>query len=42
LAEGMLKHGSKKMNFSDDIRHCVLRYMEKWGVTPKIPHDSHG
>ena len=42
IAEGMLKHGSKYANFSDHIRHCVLRYMEKWGVTPKIPHDSHG
>jgi hypothetical protein len=42
LAEGMLKHGSKNINFSDHIRHSVLKYMEKWGVTPKIPHDSHG
>ena len=43
FTEGMLKHGSKySWNCSDDIRHCVLRYMEKWGVTPKIPHDSHG
>ena len=42
LAEGVLKHGTKNMNFSDHIRHCVLKYMEKWGVTPKIPHDSHG
>jgi hypothetical protein len=39
----MLKHGSKySWNFSDHIRHSVLKYMEKWGVTPKIPHDSHG
>ena len=43
FTEGMLKHGSKTIwNCSDHIRHCVLRYMEKWGVTPKIPHDSHG
>ena len=41
LAEGMLKHGRSR-NFSDHIQHCVLKYMEKWGVTPKIPHDSHG
>ena len=39
IAEGMLKHGSKySWNFSDHIRHCVLKYMEKWGVTPKDIH----
>ena len=42
LAEGVLKHGTKNIHFSDHVRHCVLKYMEKWGVTPKIPHDSHG
>ena len=42
LAEGILKHGTKNMILSDHVRHCVLKYMEKWGVTQKIPHDSHG
>lgn len=33
--EGLLKHGSKCI--SEHSRSCVLKYMEKWGITPKDP-----
>lgn len=36
FGEGLLKHGLKK-GLSDHSRSCVLKYMEKWGITPKDP-----